>query len=163
MGEAADVQPLDGEAKAADDDTANPRTAKADKSSRQVIRELDEKIAKYKQFLDRAKCKRFSAIRVSKEFSDQVLTNMKTKEEVAAQAQLKAAIQRSKKRKAEQDEGPSEPTKLTSKQRRAMERAKKTKKIGARYYETHNVKNKNKNRKLPAAATEGRKAKRSKH
>ena len=33
------------------------------KNSRQVIRELDDKIAKYKQFLDRAKTKRFSAIR----------------------------------------------------------------------------------------------------
>uniref|UniRef100_A0A665T4W1 Nucleolar GTP-binding protein 2 n=1 Tax=Echeneis naucrates TaxID=173247 RepID=A0A665T4W1_ECHNA len=80
-------------------------------SSREVIRELDEKIAKYKQFLDRAKSKRFSAIR----------------------------------------------------SRRAMDRAKRTKKVGSRYYETHNVKNKNKNRKAPASATEGQKAKRSKH
>ncbi|XP_062322452.1 nucleolar GTP-binding protein 2 [Osmerus eperlanus] len=137
--------------------------AKADKSSRQVIRELDDKIAKYKQFLDRAKTKRFSGIRVSKEFSDSVLTDMKAKQEATAQAQLKAAIQRSKKRKAEEEqERPSQPTKLTSKQRRAMERAKKAKKVGARYYETHNVKNKNKNRKLPPAATEGKKAKRSK-
>uniref|UniRef100_A0A4W5MG98 Nucleolar GTP-binding protein 2 n=1 Tax=Hucho hucho TaxID=62062 RepID=A0A4W5MG98_9TELE len=33
------------------------------KSSRETIRELDGKIAKYKQFLDRARLKRFSAIR----------------------------------------------------------------------------------------------------
>lgn len=33
------------------------------KSSREVIRELDEKIHKYKQFLEQAKSKRFSAIR----------------------------------------------------------------------------------------------------
>lgn len=33
------------------------------KSSREVIRELDEKIYKYKQFLEQAKSKRFSAIR----------------------------------------------------------------------------------------------------
>lgn len=33
------------------------------KSSREVIRELDEKIFKYKQFLEQAKSKRFSAIR----------------------------------------------------------------------------------------------------
>lgn len=32
-------------------------------SSREVIRELDEKIYKYKQFLEQAKSKRFSAIR----------------------------------------------------------------------------------------------------
>lgn len=48
-------------------------------------------------------------------------------------------------------------------QRRAMDRAKKAKKVGVRYYETHNVKNKNKDRKAPASATEGQKAKRSKH
>lgn len=33
------------------------------KSSREVIRELDDKIFKYKQFLEQAKSKRFSAIR----------------------------------------------------------------------------------------------------
>lgn len=37
--------------------------ANSNKSSREVIRELDEKISKYKQFLERAKSKRFSAIR----------------------------------------------------------------------------------------------------
>lgn len=36
---------------------------KDEKSSKDVIRELDAKIAKYKHFLDRAKSKRFSAIR----------------------------------------------------------------------------------------------------
>lgn len=50
-----------------------------------------------------------------------------------------------------------------SPQRRAMDRAKKTKKVGVRYYDTHNVKNKNKNRKALASTTEGQKAKRSKH
>lgn len=44
-------------------------------------------------------------------------------------------------------------------QKRALDRAKKVKKVGVRYYETHNVKNKNKNRKFP---TEGQMAKRSK-
>lgn len=51
----------------------------------------------------------------------------------------------------------------SSLQRRAMDRAQKAKKVGVRYYETHNVKNKNKNRKTPASATEGHRAKRSKH
>lgn len=37
--------------------------ARKAKSSREVIRELDEKIYKYKQFLEQAKSKRFSAIR----------------------------------------------------------------------------------------------------
>lgn len=53
--------------------TASP-TAKANgkKSSRKVIRELDEKIAKYKQFLDRAKSKHFSAIRSVLKFKSYV-------------------------------------------------------------------------------------------
>lgn len=37
--------------------------ARKAKSSREVIRELDEKIHKYKHFLEQAKSKRFSAIR----------------------------------------------------------------------------------------------------
>ncbi|XP_054638944.1 nucleolar GTP-binding protein 2 [Dunckerocampus dactyliophorus] len=140
-----------------------PATAPS-KSSRQVIRELDEKIAKYKQFLDRAKTKRFSAIRIPKSLSDKVLTDIKTKREASKkQAQKKAAPQKNRKRKAEDDE-PAQPPKLTSKERRAMDRAKKSKKVGVRYYETHNVKNRNKNKKkdVQSAPSEGRKAKRSK-
>lgn len=132
------------------------------KSSREVIRELDEKIAKYKQFLDRAKSKRFSAIRIPKALSDGALADMKKKHEAAEAAkQAHKRARNNKKRKA--DEESPEAQKLTSKQRRAMDRAKKDKKVGVRYYATHNVKNKNKNRKQPASATEGHKAKRSKH
>uniref|UniRef100_A0A674B7G5 Nucleolar GTP-binding protein 2 n=1 Tax=Salmo trutta TaxID=8032 RepID=A0A674B7G5_SALTR len=73
------------------------------KSSRETIRELDGKIAKYKQFLDRARLKRFSGIRfvlffsgvirlcdvsfyfsflyrIPKALSDKVLTDMKVKQ-----------------------------------------------------------------------------------
>ncbi|XP_053998171.1 uncharacterized protein LOC128886920 [Hylaeus anthracinus] len=39
--------------------------------------------------------------------------------------------------------------KLTSKQRRAIERANKRKKIGSNFYEVSNVKNRNRNRKVP--------------
>ncbi|KAL6431851.1 hypothetical protein ACFW04_007365 [Cataglyphis niger] len=39
--------------------------------------------------------------------------------------------------------------KLTSKQRRAIERASKRKKIGSNFYEVTNVKNRNRNRKIP--------------
>lgn len=39
--------------------------------------------------------------------------------------------------------------KLTSKQRRAVERANKRKKIGSNFYEVTNVKNRNRNRKVP--------------
>uniref|UniRef100_A0A9J8BE22 Nucleolar GTP-binding protein 2 n=2 Tax=Cyprinus carpio TaxID=7962 RepID=A0A9J8BE22_CYPCA len=95
------------------------------KSTCDVNKEMDEKIAKLKHFLDRAKSKHFSAIRF---------------------------------RKAE-DKEPAQPTKLTSKEKRRLERAQKVKKVGVRYYETHNVKNKNKNRKMPL---DGKKAKRAK-
>lgn len=39
--------------------------------------------------------------------------------------------------------------KLTSKQRRAIERASKRKKVGSNFYEVTNVKNRNRNRKIP--------------
>ncbi|XP_041798497.1 nucleolar GTP-binding protein 2 [Chelmon rostratus] len=157
------IEPADGEPEESESTTVQTGKANDNKSSREVIRELDEKISKYKQFLDRAKSKRFSAIRIPKALSDKAFTDIKTKQAAAAkQAQNKAANQRSKKRKAE-DEESTQTRRLTSKQRRAMDRAQRTKKVGARYYETHNVKNKNKNRKAPASATQGQKAKRSKH
>ncbi|XP_034468083.1 nucleolar GTP-binding protein 2 isoform X2 [Hippoglossus hippoglossus] len=149
------VEQPDGEIKDTDATTAQTGEANDSKKSRQVIRELDEKIAKYKQFLDRAKTKRFSAIRIPKAMSDKALIDIKAKQ---AADKIKAAVQRGKKRTAEEDEEPAQAHRLTSKQRRAMER---TKKVGVRYYETHTVKNKN--RKAPAAATEGQKSKQSKH
>ncbi|XP_034468082.1 nucleolar GTP-binding protein 2 isoform X1 [Hippoglossus hippoglossus] len=154
------VEQPDGEIKDTDATTAQTGEANDSKKSRQVIRELDEKIAKYKQFLDRAKTKRFSAIRIPKAMSDKALIDIKAKQ---AADKIKAAVQRGKKRTAEEDEEPAQAHRLTSKQRRAIDRAKRTKKVGVRYYETHNVKNKNKNRRLPAAATEGQKSKRAKH
>ncbi|KAL4657572.1 nucleolar GTP-binding protein 2 [Arapaima gigas] len=90
------------------EEDANAPAKAEGKSSQEVLQELDEKIAKYKQFLNRAKSKRFSAIRY----------------------------------------------------KRRLERSQKVKKVGSRYYETHNVKNKNKNRKRPAA--EGNRTKKSK-
>lgn len=157
-------EPADGETQDSEPTTASTGKADSNKSSREVIRALDEKISKYKQFLDRAKSKRFSAIRIPKALSDKAFTDIKTKQAAAAakQAQRKEANQKSKKRKAEDEESTQSP-RLTSKQRRAMDRAKRTKKVGARYYETHNVKNKNKNRKAPAPSAERQKTKRSKH
>ncbi|XP_029593615.1 nucleolar GTP-binding protein 2 [Salmo trutta] len=139
-----------------------PAKVEEKKSSRETIRELDGKIAKYKQFLDRARLKRFSAIRIPKAFSDKVLTDMKVKQ-AANKPQPKAVTQVGKKRKTDEAEEPMRPNRsLTSKQRRAADRAQKVKKVGTRYYETHNVKNKNKNRKIPTAPSEGKKAKRLK-
>lgn len=129
------------------------------KSSREVIRELDDKISKYKQFLDRAKLKRFSAIRIPKSFSDKALTDIKAK-----QARRKGPAQKAQKRAAEEEEY-SQNHKLSSKEKRALDRAQKTKKVGVRYYDTHNVKNKNRNKKidLQSQTADRRKAKRAKH
>ncbi|KAK5861944.1 hypothetical protein PBY51_017380 [Eleginops maclovinus] len=156
------VEPADGETV-----DPEPTTAQTDakKNPREVIRQLDEKISKYKHFLDRAQSKRFSAIRIPKALSDKAFTDIKAQQAAAKHAQIKAVIQRSKKRRAEEEEASTrtQTQKLTSKQRRAIDRAQKGKKIGVRYYETHNVKNKNKDRKAPASATEGQKGKRRKH
>ncbi|XP_055760374.1 nucleolar GTP-binding protein 2-like [Salvelinus fontinalis] len=139
-----------------------PAKVEEKKSSRETIRELDGKIAKYKQFLDRARLKRFSAIRIPKALSDKVLTDMKVKQ-AANKPQPKAVTQVGKKRKTDEAEELTRPNRsLTSKQRRAADRAQKVKKVGTRYYETHNIKNKNKNRKMPTAPSEGKKAKRLK-
>ncbi|XP_035991147.1 nucleolar GTP-binding protein 2 [Fundulus heteroclitus] len=163
------VEAADGDAEVSEDTTAQTDTAKDKKSLREVIREHDEKIAKYKQFLDRAKSKRFSAIRIPKALSDKVFTDLKAKQEAAAKQEQKkedqstATNQKSKKRKMDEDDESMQQHRLTSKQRRALERAQKGKKVGVRYYETHNVKNKNKSRKAPAPTAESRGAKRSKH
>lgn len=124
------------------------------KSTREVNKEMDGKIAKLKQFLDRAKSKHFSAIRIPKGLSEKVFT-----ETIEKQNLQRKAVTVGKKRSAVEDEEPAEPTKLTSKEKRRLERAQRVKKVGVRYYETHNVKNKNKNRKMPS---DGKKAKRAK-
>lgn len=57
------AEPADGETEESISTASHSGKANGNKSSREVIRELDEKISKYKQFLERAKSKRFSAIR----------------------------------------------------------------------------------------------------
>ncbi|KAL7874512.1 hypothetical protein SRHO_G00054820 [Serrasalmus rhombeus] len=139
---------------------ADGPSAKAEgKSAREVNKELDEKIAKLKHFLDRAKSKRFSAIRIPKGLSEKVFVSSETKkaQKGIKKPQPKAVTHVGRKRKAQEDEESAQPTKLTSKEKRRMERTQKVKKVGVRYYETHNVKNKNKNRKMP---TDGRRVKR---
>lgn len=59
-GETADEEVAESKPAAA---ATDPGKVASQKSSRQVIRDLDEKISKYKQFLERAKSKHFSAIR----------------------------------------------------------------------------------------------------
>ncbi|XP_048881431.1 nucleolar GTP-binding protein 2 [Brienomyrus brachyistius] len=141
----------EGESEEAEEPKAAPAKAEV-KDSRQVVKELDQKIAKYKQFLSRAKCKRFSAIRIPKSLTERLHTQTESQPSAPSRPQAKAETQTSRKRKAEEDDGQSETGRggrLTCKERRRQERAQKVKKVGARYYETHNVKNKNKKRGPP--------------
>uniref|UniRef100_A0A8C5AX58 Nucleolar GTP-binding protein 2 n=1 Tax=Gadus morhua TaxID=8049 RepID=A0A8C5AX58_GADMO len=139
---------------AAGGQVGRPSTAAAGvtKGPSNTIRQLDEKIAKYKQFLDRAKSKRFSAIRYVPQPGPIPPSSLWP---LGARA---IPLGRSKKRRAGEEETPA-AAKMTSKQRRAAERASKLK-VGARYYETHNVKNKNRDKKMPVL--EGKKGKKAK-
>uniref|UniRef100_A0A671RUL4 Nucleolar GTP-binding protein 2 n=1 Tax=Sinocyclocheilus anshuiensis TaxID=1608454 RepID=A0A671RUL4_9TELE len=109
------------------------------KSTCEVNKEMDEKIAKLKHFLDRAKSKHFSAIRIPKGLSEKVFNETTAKQNDAKNLQRKVQTSHINLR-------PNLSLSLL-------------KKVGVRYYETHNVKNKNKNRKMPL---DGKKAKRAK-
>ncbi|XP_053431808.1 nucleolar GTP-binding protein 2 isoform X2 [Nycticebus coucang] len=119
-------------------------------NTKAVIKVLDEKIAKYQKFLDKAKAKRFSAIRISKGLSEKVFAECeeqrKTSEEDVDDT---APAKKGRKRKAQREEEHSDktPRTLTSKERRRAARQQQSKKVGVRYYETHNVKNRNRNKK----------------
>ncbi|KAM5179509.1 nucleolar GTP-binding protein 2 [Mantella aurantiaca] len=117
-------------------------------SSKTLLKDLDDRIAKCKKFLDKAKAKRFSALRIPKELSEHIFAKPKRDEDEEPQ-QNEGKSKPSKKRKRfdedEEDEKPQK--KLTSKERRRLERQQHSRKVGVRYYETHNVKNKNRNKK----------------
>ncbi|NXJ77917.1 NOG2 protein, partial [Trogon melanurus] len=119
----------------------------ARESSKAVLQALEEKIAKYKKFLDKAKAKRFSAIRIPKQLSEKVFAKSVQKSEEAKETEDRGSTEKKRKRKAEEEEEEEPCKKLTSKERRRAERQQRSKKVGVRYYETHNVKNKNKNKK----------------
>ncbi|XP_041089972.1 nucleolar GTP-binding protein 2 [Polyodon spathula] len=138
-----------------------PKAKGKERSSKEVIRELDEKINKYKKFLDQAKSKRFSAIRIPKGLSEKVIAKTEQKRESPVDSEPKVIANAGKKRKA-QDDVEEPQVKLTSKEKRRLERAQRSKKVGVRYYETHNVKNKNKNKKKPSSS-EGPKSKKFRH
>ncbi|XP_012635383.1 nucleolar GTP-binding protein 2 [Microcebus murinus] len=115
-----------------------------------IIKALDEKIAKYQKFLDKAKAKKFSAVRICKGLSEKVFAKpeeqRKTSEEDVDDT---APTKKGRKRKAQREEERSDKTRrtLTSKERRRAVRQQQSKKVGVRYYETHNVKNRNRNKK----------------
>uniref|UniRef100_A0A452SZV3 Nucleolar GTP-binding protein 2 n=1 Tax=Ursus maritimus TaxID=29073 RepID=A0A452SZV3_URSMA len=112
--------------------------AHAGNDTKAVIKALDEKIAKYQKFLNKAKAKKFSAVRENSRFFS-----------VCSCVVFPAPTKKGKKRKAQREEDHSNKTRrmLTSKERRRAARQQQPRKVGVRYYETHNVKNRNRNRK----------------
>ncbi|XP_070260851.1 nucleolar GTP-binding protein 2 [Myotis yumanensis] len=115
-----------------------------------VIKALDEKIAKYQKFLNKAKAKKFSAVRISKGLSEMVFAKSEEQETTAEEdVEDTAPAKKGKKRKAQrEEEHPNKSRKtLTSKERRRAARKQQSRKVGVRYYETHNVKNRNRNKK----------------
>ncbi|EPQ09215.1 Nucleolar GTP-binding protein 2 [Myotis brandtii] len=115
-----------------------------------VIKALDEKIAKYQKFLNKAKAKKFSAVRISKGLSEMVFAKSEEQETTAEEdVEDTAPAKKGKKRKAQrEEEHPNKSRKtLTSKERRRAARKQQPRKVGVRYYETHNVKNRNRNKK----------------
>ncbi|XP_036112347.1 nucleolar GTP-binding protein 2 isoform X3 [Molossus molossus] len=114
-----------------------------------VIKALDEKIAKYQKFLNKAKAKKFSAVRISKGLSEKVFAKSEEQKTTAEDVEDTAPAKKGKKRKAQREEEHSDKTRktLTSKERRRAARKQQSRKVGVRYYETHNVKNRNRNRK----------------
>ncbi|XP_069333800.1 nucleolar GTP-binding protein 2 isoform X2 [Eulemur rufifrons] len=134
-------------------------------NTKAVIKALDEKIAKYQKFLDKAKAKKFSAVRICKGLSEKVFRKpeeqRKTSEEDVDDT---APTRKGRKRKAQREEEQrSDKTRrtLTSKERRRAVRQQQSKKVGVRYYETHNVKNRNRNKKK-TSDSEGQKNKQKK-
>ncbi|KAM5270811.1 nucleolar GTP-binding protein 2 [Hipposideros larvatus] len=129
-----------------------------------VIKALDEKIAKYQKFLDKAKAKKFSAVRISKGLSEKVFAKpeeQKPEEDV----EDAAPARKGKKRKAQREVEHSSKTRrtLTSKERRRAARQQQPRKVGVRYYETHNVKNRNRNKKTNDSEGQKNKHKKFKH
>ncbi|XP_042531306.1 nucleolar GTP-binding protein 2 [Dipodomys spectabilis] len=121
-----------------------------------VIRALDEKIAKYQKFLNKAKAKKFSAVRIPKGLSEKIFAKYEEQKKTPEQQRTfeedvddTAPTKKGRKRKAQREEEPSNKTQrtVTSKERRRAERQQRSKRVGVRYYETHNVKNRNRNKK----------------
>ncbi|XP_072357798.1 nucleolar GTP-binding protein 2-like [Scyliorhinus torazame] len=127
---------------------------------KQVLQDLDEKIAKYKKFLDKAKAKRFSAVRIPKELTTKLLakSGQKATDQEEESEETGRTVGKRKAQNEPDDEQP--PAKLSSKEKRRLNRLQHSKKVGVRYYETHNVKNKNKNKNRSASKLQKFKKKR---
>ncbi|XP_060113516.1 nucleolar GTP-binding protein 2 [Heteronotia binoei] len=121
-----------------------------------VLKSLEEKIAKCKRFLEKAKAKRFSAVRIPKGLSEKVFAKCQTNALATAANGNTGGSQRNAGKRRIQEEEEEETDahqvkkpckKPSSKKRRAEQRQQRPKKIGVRYYDTHNVKNRNRHKK----------------
>ncbi|XP_053563123.1 nucleolar GTP-binding protein 2 isoform X2 [Bombina bombina] len=121
-----------------------------EQTSKTLLKDLDDQISKYKKFLEKAKAKRFSALRIPKDLGQSLFAKPEIKKDEEQEEEEEEATKKGKKRKVfeDDDEDDEKPKKkLTSKERRRLERQQHSKKVGVRYYDTHNVKNKNRNKK----------------
>lgn len=129
-----------------------------------VIRALDEKIAKYQKFLNKARAKKFSAVRIAKGLSEKVFAKPEEPERTPEEdVEDTVPSKKRRKRKAQREEEDSKKVceTLTSRERRRAARQQQPRKTGVRYYETHNVKNRNRNKKK-TSDSEGQKQKHKK-
>ncbi|XP_057896398.1 nucleolar GTP-binding protein 2 isoform X1 [Melospiza georgiana] len=89
-------------------------------SSKAVLKALEDKIAKYRKFLDKAKAKRFSAIRIPKRLSDQVFAKSVEKAEEPKETGDRGIEKKRKMKEEESDDddqlGKQPCKKLTSKE-----------------------------------------------
>ncbi|KAH0503071.1 Nucleolar GTP-binding protein 2 [Microtus ochrogaster] len=152
-----------GTADAVEEPSQDSQEEPVEKDTKAVIRALDEKIAKYQKFLNKAKARKFSAIRISKGLSEKVFAKYKEEKKTSAEVRDAVPTKKGRKRNAEMEEEPSNKSQrmLTCKERRRAARQQQSKKVGVRYYETHNVKNRNRNKKK-ANDSEGQKHKHKK-
>ncbi|XP_078712420.1 nucleolar GTP-binding protein 2 [Lampetra fluviatilis] len=149
---------------ATEDSASCAREKPEAKSTKSVIRDLDAKIDKYKKFLAQAQAKRFSAIRIPKALSAKMVMHTEDPKQKLKRPSNEGneEDERSAKKKRRGKPGGDDDAekwwsdegqdKMTSKQRRKLDRSQKSKKVGVRYYETHNVKNKNRNKKTTEAS-----------
>lgn len=133
-----------------EEEYSESREEHQENDTKAVIKALDEKIAKYQKFLNKAKAKKFSAVRISKGLSEMVFAKSEEQKTTAEEdVEDTAPAKKGKKRKAQREEEHSSKSRktLTSKERRRAARKQQPRKVGVRYYETHNVKNRNRNKK----------------
>ncbi|NXJ88792.1 NOG2 protein, partial [Corythaixoides concolor] len=104
------------------EEESQPTVPGAKQSSKAVLKALEEKIAKYKKFLDKAKARRFSAIRIPKQLSEKVFAKSMQKSEEPKETEDRGSIEKKRKRKVEEEDddddhvGKQPCKKLTSKE-----------------------------------------------